>query len=328
MKLAIIGAGIAGLTCARQAAEAGHEVTVFDKGRGPGGRCSTRRMESPLGDLRFDHGTMGFKTGSKEFSDEARIWLNNGWIALWEPRIARLDKQGLHAQQKAEKFCVGMPGMNGLVRGLTNGLDVRFGVRIHALKRTGQDWVLTFEDDTPDFTCDGVVSAVPAEQASVLLADPAPELSKQAADVSSLPCWTVMAAYDAPLSIDFDLILGNGSPFNRLIRNASKPERDAVETWVIQAGPDWSASHVDLPPEDIISELLSAFQAMTNTDVAPVVSAAHRWLYAFPSYNPGVPATWDEELQIGTCGDWHISPEVEGAWLSGRVLGERLKSLS
>lgn len=327
MKLAIIGAGIAGLTCAREAASAGHDVTLFDKGRGPGGRCSTRRMDSPVGELSFDHGTMGFKTGSKEFSDEARQWLSKGWIALWEPRIARLDNNGLHEQHKSEKFCVGVPGMNGLLKGLSEGLNVQFGVRIHNLRRQDAQWVLTFEDDTPDFLCDGVISAVPAEQAAILLAGPSPELAKQAADVTSLPCWTVMLGFDAPLDVRFDLILGNGQPFNRLIRNASKPGRAPQETWVLQAGPDWSTDHVDWPKEEIIQELKSAFEAVTDTRAVPIAEAAHRWLYAFPSYGTGVPASWDEELNLGSCGDWHISPEIEGAWLSGRVLGERLKSL-
>lgn len=327
MKLAIIGAGIAGLTCAREAVSAGHEVTLFDKGRGAGGRCSTRRMESPLGEVRFDHGTVGFKTGSKEFSDEARQWLEKGWIALWEPRIARLDKTGLREQHKSEKFCVGVPGMNSLLKGLCEGLDTRFGVRIHNLRREAAGWKLTFEDDTPDFTCDGVVMAVPAEQAAVLLKDIVPDQAKQAEDVSSLPCWTVMLGFESALPIDFDLILGNGMPFTRLVRNASKPGRDSAETWVLQAGPQWSSDHVDWPKEEILEELLSAFQAVTDTNAMPVLQSAHRWLYAFPAYSAGVPATWDEKMQIGTCGDWHISPEVEGAWMSGRVLGERLKTL-
>ena len=41
--IAVIGAGMAGLSCARHLQEAGCRVTVFDKARGPGGRMSTRR---------------------------------------------------------------------------------------------------------------------------------------------------------------------------------------------------------------------------------------------------------------------------------------------
>ena len=43
LPIAIVGAGLAGLTCAQFLAQAGHRVHVFDKSRGPSGRMSTRR---------------------------------------------------------------------------------------------------------------------------------------------------------------------------------------------------------------------------------------------------------------------------------------------
>ena len=48
----IIGAGMAGLACARHLADAGLAVVLLDKGRGVGGRVATRRV----GDMQFDHG--------------------------------------------------------------------------------------------------------------------------------------------------------------------------------------------------------------------------------------------------------------------------------
>ena len=42
-RVAIIGAGISGLACARQLVKSGVSVVVFDKGRGIGGRVATRR---------------------------------------------------------------------------------------------------------------------------------------------------------------------------------------------------------------------------------------------------------------------------------------------
>jgi renalase len=50
--IVIIGAGMAGMACARRLADAGHAPVVLDKGRGIGGRMATRR----IGDLRIDHG--------------------------------------------------------------------------------------------------------------------------------------------------------------------------------------------------------------------------------------------------------------------------------
>ena len=49
LRLAIVGAGWAGLAAAVQAVQAGHEVTVFEAAREPGGRARTLRVDLPDG---------------------------------------------------------------------------------------------------------------------------------------------------------------------------------------------------------------------------------------------------------------------------------------
>jgi predicted NAD/FAD-dependent oxidoreductase len=44
MKVAVIGSGISGAVCASTLARNGVSVTIFDSGRGPGGRMSQRRF--------------------------------------------------------------------------------------------------------------------------------------------------------------------------------------------------------------------------------------------------------------------------------------------
>ena len=54
MKLAIVGAGWAGLSCAVEAVRAGHDVTVFEASRSLGGRA--RRVEAPGDGPALDNG--------------------------------------------------------------------------------------------------------------------------------------------------------------------------------------------------------------------------------------------------------------------------------
>ena len=330
MKLAVIGAGIAGLTCAKEAMSAGHEVTLFDKGRGPGGRCSTRRMPGKEGEIRFDHGAIGFRPQSSEFAELTENWVEAGLVKPWQARIGQLNSAGLiEATDDAEAlYYVGLPGMNGLIKGLASELECHFGIRIHEIRQNGGGWVLTFEDDTPDFACDGVICSAPAEQTAILLDGIAPELATQAQHVESSPCWTAMLSFSAPVPVEFDLIHMDGRPFSRLVRNNAKPERGGAEAWVLQASSEWSEDHVDWSADDVLTELVSAFAAATDCSETPDIATAHRWLYATPKSGVGVPASWEPDLKIGTCGDWHIGGTIENAWLSGRVLGERLKTVS
>lgn len=61
-RVAVVGGGLAGLACAGALRDAGFGVTVFDKGRGVGGRTSIRHD----GDWRFDHGAPRLELGAPE----------------------------------------------------------------------------------------------------------------------------------------------------------------------------------------------------------------------------------------------------------------------
>ena len=74
---AVIGAGIAGLSCARALAASGVHVTVFDKSRGSGGRMSTRRGEG----WACDHGAQYFTARDPLFQAELARWQAAGVAA-------------------------------------------------------------------------------------------------------------------------------------------------------------------------------------------------------------------------------------------------------
>ena len=63
VRIAVIGAGMAGLACAQELLRADAKVTVFERSRGLGGRLATRRQ----GDLAFDHGAQFVTARSRPF---------------------------------------------------------------------------------------------------------------------------------------------------------------------------------------------------------------------------------------------------------------------
>ena len=74
-KIAVIGAGLAGLTVARELSQY-HQVTVFEKSRGVGGRLATRYA----GDYEFDHGAQFFTAKSPQFQAFLKPLIDQGVV--------------------------------------------------------------------------------------------------------------------------------------------------------------------------------------------------------------------------------------------------------
>ena len=55
-EITIIGAGMAGLACAKRLVSAGYTPLMLDKGRSIGGRMATRRVTLAADEVSFDHG--------------------------------------------------------------------------------------------------------------------------------------------------------------------------------------------------------------------------------------------------------------------------------
>ena len=308
MRIGIVGAGLAGSSAATRLVEAGAVVSLFDKGRGTGGRMATRRTETPLGEAHFDHGAQYFTARDPAFRRQVDAWVRDGLAAAWPAA--------------GEDAWVGVPGMSAPVRDLASRLDVTGSTRIDALHRDAAGWRFVGEGvDAGPF--DAVVVAVPAEQAGPLIRPWQPDFAAYAAATVAEPCWTVMATFSEPLAIDADVVKRHG-PIGWAARNSAKPGRTGPESWVVQAGPDWSRRHLEDEPSAVLPLLIEALAAVAARPLPEIAySAAHRWRYA-RSGTLGRATVYDADLRLGLCGDWLLGPRIECAWTSGRLLAEAI----
>ncbi|MEM7249454.1 MAG: FAD-dependent oxidoreductase [Acidobacteriota bacterium] len=325
-RVAVIGSGLAGLTCAHELQEAGLAVTVLDKGRGAGGRASTRRAEIDGQRASFDHGAQYFTARDPVFASLVAEWREASVVARWTPRLTTFGDSTRAADPDAgatERW-VGTPGMSSLLAHLEQGLDVRRPVRAERLERRDDGWWLQDTEGAASGPFDEVVVAVPASQAAELLA-PAPELARAARDVAMPPCWAVLVAWEERLDVPFDAAFVNDAPLAWLARDSSKPGRPDGERWVLHGAAEWSREHFDDEPSAVIDALLSAAAETTGWEAAsPSFAAAHRWAFARVDGRADDACLHDAELGIGACGDWCVGGRMEGAWLSGRALAARL----
>lgn len=323
---AIIGAGLAGAACARQLKAAGYEVVLFDKGRGPGGRLSTRRADTPLGEIAFDHGAQFLTARSDSFRAFLAQACKDGFAAEWAGRVVSIDRGGNSVPLKADTRYVGTPGMNAIVKAALHELDARFAHRVTRLSGKPGAWTLRFEDGSKAGPFDRIAITIPPEQLIDLLArsdGDFPEMILEARDARIAPCQAVMAAFDAPFDPGFAgaKLLGGGVRW--IARMNSRPGYSGPEAYVLHASPDWSRVHLDAEPEDVIRTLCEEMFVRFGLP-RPAWATAHRWLYALSEEAPGTPAAIDETGTVGCGGDWRLGPRAEFAWTSGEALAQRL----
>jgi renalase len=322
--VAIIGAGIAGLSCARALQAAGVTVRLFDKARKPGGRMSTRRGPA----LSFDHGAQYFTARDPAFAAEVEGWVAAGAARAWTGRIVVARAGALEQLTDAQpQRWVGAPSMSAIPRllaGADPALDVASSVRIAELTRAGPSWRLFDAHGAERGEFARVVVATPAAQAAPLLRG-APALAEAAASVTMDPCWAVMLAFATPLPIAADGLFVHDSTLAWAARDASKPGRGPLDTWVVHATPTWTAAHWDAEPREVVEALATALADATQTTLPGIHHRDHhRWRYARADSPLPDPYLFDPAAGLAACGDWCGGPRVEGAWLSGRALAARL----
>jgi predicted NAD/FAD-dependent oxidoreductase len=303
--VAIIGAGIAGLTCARRLAQAGLQPVLFDKGCGIGGRVATRRTVG----LQFDHGAQYVTARSDGFAALLRDLATTGAAAPWSDGSRRTR-------------IVGTPGMSSLAKGMGLGLDIRQSAPVTAIHPTSSGRLLRIAG--AEHRAARVVVTVPAPQVACLLgADH--QLVAALAGVRFAPCLTLMAAVAAPAPF-----VTRDEPDDRIAwiaQDSSKPGRPAGDTvaWVAQAGPEFSAQHLEDNPTAIAAlmlPLLCERLGVTPDRVTHV--AAHRWRYARVTAPLGQPFLRDPDATLYLGGDWCVGPRVEAAWISGMAIADDL----
>ncbi|HEY1097334.1 MAG TPA: FAD-dependent oxidoreductase [Myxococcota bacterium] len=341
LSIAVIGAGVAGAACARGLLEAGHDVRVFDKGRGPGGRCSTRSADN---DRRFDHGAPCFTVADDGFARLVEGWRAEGLVVRWTPRMASTSSSSSSSSSsraQADRW-IAQPAMSALLHRMLVGVPVTFNAPVVQIARAASDddrFVCIGAAAEPLGTFDAVVVAVPAPQAATLLTEVAPALAAQARTAVMRATWALLLDYDgAGPDVDFDVAEVRGRPLRFAAREASKPGRRAGARWVLHgtAVDDNDPAGATVPPlrtDDTAARasevLLAEFVALAgNTAAHPSLQQAHLWRYAFVERPVGRDCLVSDDARVIACGDWCVGPRVEAAYLSGMAAARRLLSSS
>ena len=340
---AIIGAGIAGLACARTLAQAGQRVTVFETAEAPGGRVAT--CESPFGG--FDMGAQYFTVRDQRFAKALEATVP-GLARRWSANAVRvLDAEGRVVEASlpgGEAHWVAVPAMAELPRRWAAPLlaqgQLRTGTQVKQLQRDALDptrWQLHTEDREGGQQVfggfDTVLMAQPVSDLKLLLASSkeASPLAKHLGAVDIAPCWTLMIAFPNATQPGLQTL---GPQWNAarsthhrvawLARESSKPGRSPIERWTVQASAAWSREHQQDDESRASAKLLKAFAEITGIRATPAWTKTVLWHEAKTLQPLGQAFIWDARLGLGLAGDWCLGNRMEDAFVSGLELALRV----
>lgn len=337
-RFAIIGAGMAGVACARTLVQAGHDVLVFEKSARVGGRTTT--LESAFGG--FDAGAQYFTVRDPRF--QKALDTVPGLCRPWSATTVRvLDAAGrvaAAAPPPGEPHWVAAPSMDSLVgawaKPLLQAQQLLTGTQVTRIERDvvkGSGWQVRTEGLDGSIHVhagfDAVLLSQPSVPALALLehSGATPSFAKDLADVAIAPCWTLMLAFAqavrpglTTLGPQWNAARSNHHRIAWLARESSKPGRSQIERWTVQASPTWSAEHLEDDAARVQAKLAKAFAEITGIRAEPTHASARRWRYAQTTRPLGRSHAWDASAGIGACGDWCLGHRLEDAFVSGLEL--------
>jgi renalase len=264
MRIAVVGAGLSGLAAAREARARGHEVVVFEKSRGIGGRIASRRVEGTV----VDHGSPAIcAPGESSLADVL--------LPLAGPDTHRV------AEGIAETAGASVP-----LKALAAELDVRRAVRLRALRPSSAGYELADEQGNAHGIADTVIVTAPAPQAADLLAESAEPGERVAAlrSLRYLPAVVVLAGVrcDAPGG-PIEVPAGSALAAVRVETDKGRPPVDGVAPIVARlAGPP-AEELLDASDEAVLARALPALADVLGPGGAePAWVQVKRWRYAVP----------------------------------------------
>lgn len=337
-RVAVIGAGIAGLSCARELVIRGYEPVVFEASDRLGGRCSSRNTRIGW----FDDGAQAINGATRLAAYTAQ---RPGLLAAlhpWTQPVAPSDTEqpgknaGLDDDETGDDTAleplgtVGVPSMAALAGEIAQPLDVRLNTAITQAHRRAAGWVLGHGATNIDEDFQTLVLALPAPLALPLAAESV-EVATALGAVRYRNRWVLLLGSERAVGLPSHQAF-QGGPIERIAAMHSKPGRPSAlpQRWFIEANERWSFEH-RLDDAETVAELLhDNFQACAKRSVTPSFLLAHQWHHAYAAA-PACTATaeqtkylWDDSLLIGVCGDSVVPSQVAQVHRSGALLAARI----
>lgn len=297
-RLAIIGAGLAGLAAGWALRDAGLEITIFEKRGELSGRAATRHARGVI----YDPGAQYFKTPTPAAAEVVLHRLSTDGLVdigrpVWIFDSGGRIQPGDPVENAAPKW-VYRDGISRLGKRLAEGARavIQTGIGVARIEQTLWGWQLVGDQGNDLGLFEAVLLTPPAPQAAELV-----EASRMDAGLrETLSDGLRRATYRSLLSVtfafsrpvprpgDFYALVNTDRehPISWLAFEEDKPGHvPAGQTvLIVQMAPEWSVAHFSLPLDDLWPAVAALAGELLGCDLdAPAWSDLERWRYALPN---------------------------------------------
>jgi renalase len=300
MNIAIIGAGLSGTNIYNLLKEKGHNIKIFEKARGAGGRCSTRYIN----DKFIDHGTAFFDPKDTDFIDFCQKKVKENILV------------------KKENTYYPLSGMNKLCSSMLNQDDFNRNTKIIRCKKIDNKWHLYDENGMSYYPFDKLIITIPTPQILELDIN-LPNSIKEKLKTVRYESIATLLLYSYTSKKILDSKIMNSSLFKKIIDNSSKYNYENFYSYVIHLNPIISTEqnffNKDQIKEYMVNKIedISGMKLEDDFHVMP-----HFWKYANVTKFIDEDYLFDEELSLGICGDYFKGNNLEASFLSSKILFE------
>jgi predicted NAD/FAD-dependent oxidoreductase len=315
----VVGAGIAGVSCARTLVDAGHDVRVLDRGHRIGGRMAVRTEDLPAGRHAVDVGASYFTVRDERFQAVVDDWRAAGLARVWTDTFRLLSPEGRVGTTTGLPRWAAAGGLRSLVEHLAGGLDVRGATEVEEVEVNGGRLAVDGEPAR------AVVLAMPDPQAADLLPEPVATWLELDAGLEWSPAIAVWGGWETPWWGDLDGAFVDGSAVVSWVADDGRRRGDGAAVLVAHTTSVFAAGRIE-DPGSAVQPVLREVAALLDVGRVPEprFTRAHRWSLAAPLHQHPAPFGLHPAL-VGVCGDaWGERSRIEQAWLSGRLLGQEL----
>lgn len=328
MRVAIVGAGVSGLACARKLSRLGHDVVVYEKSRAYGGRCATRRV----GPYTFDTGATSIAPRGKAIEKTMLEELDTTDLIKVERPIYVHKSLRVEPGHSMPPRYTYRHGNNTLGKLLGEGITIQFEHTIERFTKSAAGYELHFGTKAGIGTAggfDALVIAIPSPQAQAILTASGAERAIEF--VHYRPCLSVLLGFAELLE---------HPPYHALI----EPEQQHPLTWlslestkspdrapvghtamVAQMSPAYSRLHYESEDAVIVSATLQYLTRLYGERFAKAeVADVKRWRYSLPENIAMFGTVNPPKSTLVLAGDGLLGGRVEYAYETGVMAADRV----